>query len=490
MNLSPLYVEAATKELARRNEARRIQALAEAKRRGIVVQEQEFPIFQKWLKIASPEMTWDWPYLIFINQKVEEFLKSDKTGLILTVPPRHGKSEDITVRLPAYLIEKDKSTRIIVAAYSQTLSDKFSRKTRRIARTRMSLSTERTAVDDWETEEGGGGYRSAGVGAGVTGMGANVIIVDDPVKSRAEADSPTYREKVWEWFCDDLSTRLEPGGKIIVIMTRWHEDDLAGRILTSEEAEDWILINLPALAEPGDPLGRKEGEALCPDRYDVPALMKLKRRLGTSFSALFQQRPQALEGGILKAAWWKYYNPAALPRFSRIILSWDTAFKAKEKNDYSVCTVWGEGENGYYLLDLWKDRVEYPALKRVAKSLGEKWRPHGVLIEDKASGQSLIQDLKFDTKLPIIGIPANVDKVVRANAVSSIVESGRVYLPEKAEWLPDFLIEAGNFPNGAHDDQVDSVTQALEYLRGDTTATLENIVTRSGRKREETFRGY
>ena len=489
MNLSPIYAEQVTRELARRNEAKRVAALAEAKRRGIVLPDKVFPIFKNWIKDASPEMNWSWVHLIFIFDQIQDFLKSDKTGLILTVPPRHGKSEGVTVRLPVYVLEEDQKKRVIVAAYSQTLSDKFSRKTRRIARARIKLSEERTAVDDWETEEGGG-YRSAGVGAGVTGMGADLIIIDDPVKNRAEADSPTYRNKVYEWFTDDLSTRLEPGGKMILIMTRWHEDDLAGRILASEEKEDWILVNIPALAEDNDPLGRKPGQALCPERYDEEALARLKRRLKTSFSALFQQRPQALEGGTFKAAWWKYYNPAALPHFNRIIHSWDTGFKANQKNDYSVGTIWGETQTGFYLLDLFRGQVEYPDLKKMITAMAEKWRPNGVLIEDKASGQSLIQDLRRSTKLPIIGIPANDDKSTRASAISSIVEAGRVYLPETSPWLADYLIEMGNFPNAPNDDQVDSTSQALNWFNGETE-TLEEIITRSAnKKRGSILRGY
>jgi predicted phage terminase large subunit-like protein len=326
----------------------------------------------------------------------------------------------------------------------------------------MKLSKDRTAVDDWETEEGGG-LRAVGVGAGVTGMGANWIFIDDPVKNREEANSETYREKCWDWYTDDLYTRLEPGGKIVLIMTRWHEDDLAGRILASEDGPNWTVINLPALAEKDDPLGRKEGEALCPERYDEEALQNIRRVMGASFQALYQQRPSAEEGDIFKREWWQYYKEA--PKLKWIIQSWDTAFKKGAENDYSVCHTWGVSDNGFYLLDRWKEKVEFPTLKRTVVSLANKWHPRAILIEDKASGQSLIQELKTNTTLPVLAIPVDSDKVTRAHAVTPSVEAGNCYLPEDAPWLQDFIDEFATFPNGSHDDEVDATTQFLNYVR-------------------------
>lgn len=428
--------------------------------------------YREWLPVVSPTFIWTWRQTIHIIDHIEKMLSGEIEKLMIFLPPRHTKSETVTVRLPAYLLEQDGHQRIIVGAYNQTLVNKFSRKTRRIATSRIPISKERTAVEDWETLEGGG-LRAVGVGGGVTGQGGNWIIIDDPVKNREEANSETYREKCWDWYTDDLYTRREPGCKMILIMTRWHQDDLAGRILESEDGPNWTVINLPALAETNDPLGRKEGEALCPERYNEKALLDIKRVMGASFQALYQQRPSAEEGEIFKRGWWQYYREA--PKLKWIMQSWDTAFKKGAENDYSVCTTWGCTNSGYYILDRWKAKVDYPTLKKTAQQIAAKWHPRTILIEDKASGQSLIQDLKAHTTLPIIAVPVDSDKVTRAHAVTSTIEAGNVYLPEGAEWLADFIDEHATFPNGSHDDEVDSVTQFLNYVRRKGDAAFKDF---------------
>lgn len=425
---------------------------------------KDIPPFGEWLAEVSPTFTWHWKHLQHIRSFVDRVIAGEVKKLMLFVPPRHGKSEQVTVRLPAWYLERWPDRRVIVGAYNQTLANKFSRKTRKIANGRVDISSERTAVEDWETNAGGG-LRAVGVGGGITGQGGNLIIIDDPVKNREEANSSTYREKVWDWYTDDLYTRLEPGGAIILIMTRWHDDDLAGRILKSEDGPNWTVINLPALAEENDALGRSPGEALCPERYNEDDLAKIKVVMGSGFQALYQQRPSAEEGDIFKREWWRYYREA--PDFRQIVQSWDTGFKKETANDFSVCTTWGVGEKGFYLLDRWKEKVEYPQLKRAAASQDAKWRPRVVLIEDKASGQSLIQELTQDTTIPVRKVPVGKydDKISRAHAVTPTIEAGRVFLPEDAPWLSDYLDEMALFPNGEHDDDVDSTTQALNYFR-------------------------
>jgi predicted phage terminase large subunit-like protein len=423
--------------------------------------------FGLWLEATSPTFTWHWQHLEYIRKQLYRVTTSEINRLMLFMPPRHGKSEMVTVRYPAFFLENNPDKRVIVGAYNQTLANKFSRKTRRIATERFSLSAERTAVEDWETTEGGG-LRAVGVGGGITGMGGNLIIIDDPVKNREEANSQTYRDKVWDWYTDDLYTRCEPGATMILIMTRWHQDDLAGRILASDDAPNWAIVNLPALAEPGDPLGRAEGQALCPERYDEEALASIRNVMRESFNALFQQRPSAVEGEIFKREHWRYYT--ALPHLEKIVHSWDTAFKKGAQNDYSVCTVWGVAANGYYLINRWKGRVEFPELKRTVLALANELVPDEILIEDKASGQSLIQELQRDTRLPIIPVKVDSDKIARAHAVTPIQCSGNIYLPENAEWLLDYIDTLSAFPNGAHDDDVDSTTQALIHMKQPTSA--------------------
>jgi predicted phage terminase large subunit-like protein len=427
--------------------------------------------FDEWLKVVSPEFNWDWAHLVFIRSQLAKITNGTAKRMMLCVPPRHGKSEQVTIRYPAWVLEKFPEKRIVIAAYNQTLANKFSRKTKRIAASRFEISKERSAVEDWETTKGGS-LRAVGVGGGITGQAGDLIIIDDPVKSREEANSETYREKVWDWYTDDLYTRLEPNAAMILIMTRWHEDDLAGRILKSETASDWIVINLPALAEPNDLLGRAEGQALCPDRYDEKALEKIKKVLRNSFSALYMGRPTALEGDIFKREWWRYYR--ALPLEGKVIQSWDTAFKDKKENDYSVCTTWLFSKTGVYLIDVWRGKVLFPELKKKVIQLAHKYKPAEIDIEDKASGISLFQELKRKTRLPIKPIPVDKDKIARANAVSAYVETGNVYLPENAAWVNDYVDELANFPNDAHDDQVDSTTQALaNHMYRGTTGFLD-----------------
>lgn len=428
--------------------------------------------FDEWLEEVTPGFSWDWPHIVCIREHLDRVTAGEIRKLMIFVPPRHGKSELATVRYPAWRLERKPTTRVIVGCYNSTLAEKFSRKARRICTERFPLSGDRKAISDWETEAGGG-LRAVGVGSGVTGQGGDIIIVDDPIKSREEANSQAYRDRVWTWWTDDLYTRLEPDAAIVLILTRWHMDDLAGRILASEDAPNWTVVSLPAFAEANDPLGRTEGEALCPERFDEAGLAKIKAVLGSSFEALYQQRPSALEGAIFKREWWRSYREA--PKFNRVLQSWDTAFKAGHDNDFSVCTTWGQADAGLYLIDRWKRRVEFPALKAMATTLGEQFHPHVVLVEDKASGQSLIQELKRDTRLPILAIKVDSDKISRAYAVTPSIETGRVFLPESAPWLVDYLDSMATFPNAAHDDDVDSTTQALNFMmgRGDTTGIIE-----------------
>ena len=434
--------------------------------------------------MVSPNYRWDWAHLAYIRARVQPRIDAlacalqgdyspDYTPrhLILSVPPRHGKSEQVTVRLPAYLLERYPSMRLIVGAYNATLAKKFSRKTRRIAAGRVALMTDSNSVEDWETAQEGG-YRAVGVGGGVTGMGANCIIIDDPVKSREEAESATYREKVWEWFTDDIYTRLEPGGVVILIMTRWHDDDLAGRIQKSDFAHDFEVINLPAEAEYGDVLGRQVGEALCSDRFNELALARLKVVLGRSYNSLYQGRPTAAEGDIIQLTWMQRYSQK--PTFKRVTQSWDTAQKAGANNDYNVCATFGEDAAGnYYLLDVFRDRLEYPALKRAAIELRSRFNPTELLIEDKGHGTALGQELKTLPNFRVIMIEPEGDKITRMSIESTAIEAGRLFLPESAPWLPDFEQECQHFPRVAHDDQVDALSQYLCWQRKGSGNVIE-----------------
>ena len=256
-----------------------------------------------------------------------------------------------------------------------------------------------------------------------------------------------------------------------MVQTRWNEDDLAGWLLSEHPEEKWHILSLPAVAEEDDTF-RRAGEALWPDRYPLSVLQQIRAGIGGSmWSALYQQRPSAAEGAIFKREWFQTYDTA--PPFKRKLQSWDTAFKANRTSDYSVCTTWGVAENGYYLLARWKGRVEFPQLKTQFKVLADEWAPNVILVEDAASGQSLIQELKSATALPVIPVKVDSDKETRANAVTPLFEAGKVFLPAGAPWREEYIEALASFPNAAHDDEVDSTTQALNYLRQETKALVE-----------------
>jgi predicted phage terminase large subunit-like protein len=354
------------------------------------------------------------------------------------------------------------------------------------------------SVDEWETIEGGG-LRAVGVGSGVTGFGANLIIIDDPVKNRAEAESETYRENVWDWFNDDIYTRLEPNGSIILIQTRWHEDDLAGRLIKemAEGGEYWDILALPAIAEgwtekgrKGDEekgsenpdsstspllpvssspfpdlLGRAPGEALCPQRYDIAALEKLRRKLGSySFSALYQQRPTPLDGGLFKRKWFSKVVEQ-VPQDVKLVRTYDLAVSTRTTADFTASALAGFDPRGnFYIADVMRKRLEYPEQRQFILDClrREPNVPHGV--ELALHGQAIIQDLRRYSPTrasALIGIKVETDKVTRALAWASLAEEGKVILV-RGPWLHDFIEEVCTLPNCKHDDQIDAVSMAIK----------------------------
>ena len=420
---------------------------------------------------------------------IEQFHRVERgeiKRLMVFWPPGHAKSKYSSEYGPAWWIGRNKKKTIIHASYGSDFAERFGRKIRNIVRSDeyervfgVTLSADSRAAGEWETVEGGE-YKAAGVGAGITGRRADLGLIDDPVKSRKEADSPTYRQNAWDWYLADFRTRLKPGGAIIIIQTRWHEDDLSGRILPKDydgrsglvrarDGEEWFVLNFPAICEREDDLtGRKVGEALWPGYIDIAMLQQLKATQGSrNWDSLYQQRPRPGEGGIFKEAWLRerwHELPAAA---DLVVHSWDTAQKPGELNDPSVCTIWnmGRGVPGYHLRDVFRKQIDYPTLKRQVLNFAERDKPAAILIEDKSSGQSLIQELRQSTTLPIIAIEPLGDKTFRANEVSAMVEAGLMRLPYAAPWLIDFEGEFFGFPLSTNDDQVDSVTQFLKWAR-------------------------
>lgn len=403
--------------------------------------------------------------------------------LIVTMPPRHGKSERVSRKFPAWHIGRNPNDEVILASYSIDLSRGFSR----IARDTLSAHADvfgvkvdknNQSAESWGTEGYRGGLHAAGVGGPITGKGARIAIIDDPVKNAEEADSETMRDKIWEWYTSTLYTRLTPDGRIIVVMTRWHEDDLVGRLLKKEQdelkegshkGERWTVINFPAIAEQDDYLGRSEGEPLWPEQgFDRERMEQIKIDVGSRvFNALYQQRPSAAEGNLLKREWWNYYE--YLPDINSMLISVDAAFKDEDDSDFVVCQVWGRHGPNVYLVDQVRARMNFLATIQTIRNLYKKY-PHAALklIEDKANGTAIIQTLSREMS-GIIPVKPEGGKVARVNAVSAFIESGNVYLPRTAEWIGDFIEEASNFPNGKNDDQVDAMSQALHryfYMSG------------------------
>jgi predicted phage terminase large subunit-like protein len=246
--------------------------------------------------------------------------------------------------------------------------------------------------------------------------------------------------------------------------------------LLRERRKDWEVLDLAAIAERDEGF-RKSGEALWPQKFPLDVLERIRIEIGgAAWASLYQQRPSAAEGATFKRAWWRLFREPPVCR--RIIQSWDTAFKSGTANDYSVCTSWGVTEAGYYLLWLWRGRVEFPELKRQMNALAEQWKPSVILVEDKASGQSLIQELKFSSALPVIPVKVDTDKYARAQAVTPLIEAGRVFLPDGAPFLNGYIDEMAAFPSGTYDDQVDSTSQALNYLRHQQVHSVEFFTVR------------
>ena len=426
---------------------------------------RRFPV---WLREVTPTYTWDWAHLRVIQQNLDRVTRGEIDRLMLFLPPRHGKSEMTTIRYPMWRLERDQSMRVIIGSYGQELADTFNRKARRIGEERLELSHERQAANDWHTTAGGG-MRAVGVGAGVTGQGGHLIVIDDPVKNREEANSETRRNAVWNWYTDDLYTRLEPGGAIILIMTRWHEDDLAGRILASEEADQWTVVSLPAFAEEHDPLGRTVGEALCPERYDVEALTRIRQTLGRSFYALYQQNPQPLEGSMFKRSWFPIVKVSAQP-YGRVQRYWDKAGTA-DGGTYTVGVALCLVQGVTYVLDVVRGQWSVGERERTIKQTAyldrqqygenvETWIEQEPGSGGKESARATIRNLAGFT---IRADRPTGDKATRAEPYAAQAEAGNVKLVQ-GQWNGAYLNELASFPVGVFSDQVDASSGAFNKL--------------------------
>jgi predicted phage terminase large subunit-like protein len=402
--------------------------------------------------------------------------------LLISVPPRHLKSLLASVAFPAWCLGHDPSAQIICASYAQDLADKLSRDCRRIVASEgyqrlfpTRLSPRHQAVPEFETTAQGCRVATS-VGGVLTGRGADIIIIDDPLKPE-EALSQAQRQAANEWYDHTLYSRLNDKltGAIVVIMHRLHEDDLAGHVLAQEP---WEVVCIPAIADQDElhrvetvfgrqSFGRKAGEALHPEREPPEMIEQIRRTLGEyNFAGQYQQAPAPQGGGMVKAAWFRSYASNERPdEFDRIVQSWDTANKASELSDFSVCTSWGIKGKDLYLLHVLRRRMEYPELKRAVREQCEAFEASVVLIEDKASGTQLIQELVAEGVHAVTRYQPQSDKIMRMHAQTAMIENGFVHLPKEAAWLAEYLHELTVFPKGKHDDQVDSTAQMLDWFK-------------------------
>jgi predicted phage terminase large subunit-like protein len=424
-----------------------------------------------------------------ICETLQRIANGEQLSVLIEMPPRHGKSMTVTETFPSYYLGRNPDKRVIAAAYSDGLATKFGRLNRNKFNEfsnelfDLELSESNAATKDWGVENRRGGMIATGIGGSITGQGADLMIIDDPIKNMKEASSQLIRDNIWDEWEATLSTRLHDGASLIVIMTRWHEDDLIGRLL-ARSPRDWIRLRLPAIAEDEDDLlGRKIGEALCPELgYNEKWAEHKKTEVGSrTWASLYQQRPAPAGGNIFKREWMKFYvrtqeqkrewglsdDVIVLPiHFDKMAQSWDCTFKDSETSDYVAGGIWGRKKAQYFLFDVDHRRMGFADTMKAIRAMSDKWpKARSKYIEDKANGTAIIEMLQDE----ISGIvPVNPDggKEARANAVSPLFEAGNVYLPHPnmCPWVEDLIEELVSFPNAAHDDLVDMATQALNQL--------------------------
>lgn len=396
--------------------------------------------------------------------------------LIITVPPRSLKSICASVALPAWMIGKDPSRQIACASYAEPLSVDLHNMCRSVMQAswyqrafpKFQIKGGKNTETDLKTTKGGGRFATSVDGV-FTGRGADLIIIDDPLKP-IDAMSEPALDRVTKWFDGTVMTRLndKETGSIIVVMQRLHPDDLVGHLL---KRDGWEHLNLPAVAEQDETIQigpdrwftRRAGDLLHPERDSEQVLAEMKAVLGSlQFSAQYLQRPVRVEGNLIQWRWFRRYADRPVAQSDdQIVQSWDTASKADELNDFSVCTTWLIRNNAYYLLDVFRERLDFPDLRKAVIDLKRRFRPTAILIEDKGSGTPLIQVLRESGDVYPIPVLPTKDKVVRAASQCATIEAGQVFLPEAAPWLSEFQAEVAAFPQSRHDDQVDSMSQFL-----------------------------
>ena len=478
----------------------------------------EPPEPNKWatpgiLAVTLDPTTRQTPALTLIDQALVDVDEGRCDRLIISMPPQEGKSTRVTKTGPLWMLLRNPERRIAIVSYDTDLATEFGRDIRSMITNNqgddgtldlgLRIAPDNGAVGHWRLANHRGGVRSVGMSAGLTGRPADVLFIDDPVKNRAEAESEAFRKRAKSFWTSTAGTRLAPGAPVILVLTRWHDDDLAGWLLSREDAARWRVINIPAQAESDDdPLGRQPGEYMISARTNektgqprsAAEWEAIKVQAGSyDWAALYQGHPSPAEGGTFHRDWWQTYSvPLWLerPDGSRVVTgdndivlqSWDLTFSDGKQSDYVVGQVWLKRGADMYLLDQVRGRWDFPEQVRQFEQLSAKW-PQALLklVENKANGPALVASLS-KTVVGIVPEEPRGSKLVRATATTPLVEARNVWLPapELAPWVGDFIEEAAAFPNGAHDDQVDAATQAINrmvlipFLIGDDSIVTED----------------
>lgn len=429
------------------------------------------------------------PALDLIDAELTRLADTPDGRLIIVMPPQEGKSQRVTRRFPTWMLTERPDTRIAIASFEHSTARRWGRAIRDDIKGNSSLLNLRirddlSAQSEWQLAGYEGGVYAVGIGGALTGRPVDLLVIDDPIKDRKQADSVTYRGAVWDWWTDVASTRLAPGAPVVLILTRWHDDDLAGRLLAAEDGDQWRVVRIPAEADHDpdkgetDPLGRDVGEFLDSARgRTLEQWARIKVRSGSrTWNALYQGRPSSAEGDMFKRGSWQTYDqPQWIDRedgskwvtgFDEVLASWDLTFKDTEGTDMVVGQVWARRGADAYLLDQVRDRMDFVRTCAAVRQLSARWPQALVkIVEDKANGPAVIAMLGR-TVPGIVPEEPQGSKVARAAAVSPLVESRNVWLPapELAAWVGEFIEEHAGFPTAAHDDQVDAMSQALNRL--------------------------
>lgn len=427
-------------------------------------------------------------HLQFMESKLMNTISEPNTNLIVNLPPRHGKSEFISKYFPLWFLNNNPDKRVVLVSYQKSIAAGWSRRIRDLIDNNKNLlnfelSKTHRKSNSFDIQNHEGGLFATGIGGALTGLGADLLIIDDPVKNDEQANSLTYRDKTWDWFNSTAITRLEPGGNAIIVMTRWHDDDLTGRILSNygeDELKSWSCIVLPAIAKENDAINRKFGEPLWAERFPLAELEKFRKRMGEYwFASLYQQEPLPTGFTIFKRCNFRYFDDRRthLEYFDSenvmravdksaitIMATCDLAISARETADFTVIIIFGKSkDNNIFIIDVIRQRFETTNHLPLLQSVYQRYRPALIGVENVQYQKSLIQQA-IKSGLPVKSLRPDKDKISRALMIASQLENGMIYFQRNADYLPEFEKELLNFPKSRHDDQVDAFSYIIQMI--------------------------